>query len=241
MGRSRKRRRLWLRLGLIVVAMLAAIAAHQWLTWPNVAALATTNPTTSAFIEGYKRAEARAGRTPQVAWTWVPYARISPHLKRGGRGGEHINFFSPAGVALPAATAGARGAPRAGAARRGASTITQQLAKNLWLSPSRNPWRKVKEAMLTRQLEQHLDKRRILELYLNLIELGPGVYGAEAGARRYFKRSAADLNERQAAQLGASLPRPTSWNPKSTSKVYRQRVERTIGRMQRAKWLWDVI
>ena len=90
---------------------------------------------------------------------------------------------------------------------RGASTITQQLAKNLWLSPSRNPVRKLKEAILTWQLERQLGKRRILELYLNVAEFGSGIYGAEAASRRYFGKSAADLSDDEAAQLAASLAR----------------------------------
>src|SRR6185503_21141231 len=92
-------------------------------------------------------------------------------------------------------------------------TISQQVAKNLWLSPSYNPLRKVKEAVLTWQLERNLSKRRILELYLNFAEFGPGTYGAEAAARRYFGTSAAGLSTGQAAQLAAGLSRPKSWHP----------------------------
>src|SRR5438034_9445974 len=96
---------------------------------------------------------------------------------------------------------------------RGASTITQQLAKNLWLSPSRSPLRKVKEGVLTWQLERALSKRRIFELYLNVAQFGPGVYGAEAAARRYFRKPAAELTADEAADLAAGLPRPRAWHP----------------------------
>src|SRR6058998_1556308 len=105
---------------------------------------------------------------------------------------------------------------------RGASTITQQLAKNLWLSSSRNPLRKVKEAILTWQLERSLSKRRILELYLNVIELGPGIYGVGSAAERYFGKPAADLGEDEAALLAASLPRPSQWHPGVTSRAYQR-------------------
>ena len=120
---------------------------------------------------------------------------------------------------------------------RGASTITQQLAKNLWLSPSRNPWRKVKEALLTIQLEQDLDKRRILELYLNVAEFGKGIYGAEAASRHYFGKSASGLSDGEAAQLAASLPKPSAWHPGSTSRAWQARTRIILDRMQRSRWL----
>ncbi|HSF41888.1 MAG TPA: biosynthetic peptidoglycan transglycosylase, partial [Thermoanaerobaculia bacterium] len=114
---------------------------------------------------------------------------------------------------------------------------TQQLAKNLWLSASYNPLRKVKEALLTRQLEKHLPKRRILELYLNFVEFGPGIYGAEAAARHYYGKSARSLTQRQAAELAASLPRPKSWHPGVKSKGYQRKVRAIERRMAKAGWL----
>jgi len=122
-------------------------------------------------------------------------------------------------------------------APRGASTITQQLAKNLWLSPSRSPVRKVKEAILTWQLERRLAKTRILELYLNVVEFGPGVWGAEAAARHYFARPAAELDEDQAARLAAALPSPTKWYPGSSSAAYRRHVDSVRRRMDKADFL----
>ncbi|MBI2207011.1 MAG: transglycosylase domain-containing protein, partial [Candidatus Rokubacteria bacterium] len=109
-----------------------------------------------------------------------------------------------------------------------------QLAKNLWLSPSRNPLRKVKEAALTWQLERTLGKRRILELYLNVVELGPGIYGAGAASRRYFGKAAAELTEDEAAELAAALPRPATWHPGVESRAYRRYVETIRARMDRA-------
>jgi hypothetical protein len=120
---------------------------------------------------------------------------------------------------------------------RGGSTITQQVAKNLWLSPSRNPLRKVKEAILTWQLERKLGKLRILELYLNVVEFGPGVWGAEAAARHYFGRPAADLDEDEAARLAASLPSPSTWHPGASSPAYRRYVDTVRRRMDKADFL----
>jgi monofunctional biosynthetic peptidoglycan transglycosylase len=122
-----------------------------------------------------------------------------------------------------------------------ASTITQQLAKNLWLSPSYNPLRRVKEAILTWQLERTLPKRRILELYLNVVELGPGLYGVGAASRRYFGKATADLDEIEAAQLAAVLPRPGAWYPGAPSRAYQRYVEAIRRRMATADFLWKLV
>jgi monofunctional biosynthetic peptidoglycan transglycosylase len=173
-----------------------------------------------------------------VAWTWVDYARISPHLKRAVLVAEDIKFFSHRGFDTAEIGQALREALEAGERPRGASTLTQQLAKNLWLSPSLNPVRKVKEAVLTWQLERALSKRRILELYLNVVEFGPGLHGVEAASRRYFGKAAAELSEDQAVQLAATLPKPSSWHPGATSRAYRRYVEIIKRRMATAEFLW---
>jgi monofunctional glycosyltransferase len=218
-------------------ALLFAFAFWQWATWPDVARLASENPETTAFLDAWRARERAAGRRGEPEWRPVPYGRIADDLKVAVLVAEDIDFFSHDGFATAELKMALREAWDEKELPRGASTITQQLAKNLWLSPSRNPWRKVKEALLTRELERRLDKRRILELYLNVAELGPGVYGAEAGARHWFGKSAAALERREAAQLAASLPRPSSWNPRSPSRVYARRVEKILGRIERAAWL----
>ncbi|MDH3525740.1 MAG: transglycosylase domain-containing protein, partial [Acidobacteriota bacterium] len=124
---------------------------------------------------------------------------------------------------------------------RGASTITQQLAKNLWLSPARTPRRKLREALLTRSLEKHLDKRRILEIYLNVVEFGDGTFGCEAASRHYFGKSAARLSAVEAARLAAVLPRPSQWSPVGENRDFLAAVERIRRRMERADWLRRVI
>lgn len=210
--------------------MLASLAAWTWFTWPDVAALATENPGSTAFIDA-----ARAERD-DVEWRWAPASEISLELKKAVIAAEDLSFFSHSGFDTHELKIAARDAVR-GIRVRGASTITQQLAKNLWLSPSRSPLRKVREAILTRQLETHLSKQRILELYLNVVQFGPAVYGAEAAARHYFGRSAADLDADQAAALAASLPRPTSWHPGVETRGYGRAVERVRDRVERCDWL----
>ena len=224
---------------LLVVVLLAGAAWFAWQawTWPDVAALASRPPATTAFIERWRATQRAAGRNDRIERMWVPYARISPNLKRAVLVAEDVNFFSHTGFDLGEIRQAIGTAIDEGVAPRGASTITQQLAKNLWLSPSRNPLRKVKEAILTWQLERSLTKRRILEIYLNVVELGEGIYGAEAAARHYYGKSARSLTEHQAAELAASLPRPKSWHPGSKSKGYQSKVRSIQRRMAKAGWL----
>jgi monofunctional biosynthetic peptidoglycan transglycosylase len=225
---------------LALLLLVGVAGGYQLATWPDVAALTDRDPTTSAFIEAYRRRAARE-ELPAPIMTWVPYRAIASDLKQAVLVAEDIDFFSHHGFAPDEIEAALRDTLERGRPLRGASTITQQLAKNLWLSPSRSPWRKLKEAILTWQLERELSKRRILELYLNLVELGPGVYGVEAAARRYFHRSAAQLGPAESAQLAAALPDPPHWHPGSTDRRYLRRVERIRGRMRHARWILKLL
>ena len=235
--RSAGGRRAWRRIALLALLAAGAWLAYEAWTWPRVGALATHPPRTTAFIERHRAAERVAGRDARVQWTWVPYSAISRPLKRAVVVGEDINFFGHGGVDLDEVQDALEQAVERGRAPRGASTITQQLAKNLWLTPSRNPLRKVRELILTWQLERTLSKRRILELYLNVVEFGPGVYGVEAAAHRYFGTAAADLGPLESAQLAASLPNPHAWHPGSPNRAYQAHATRVLRRMERAQWL----
>ncbi len=223
---------------LAAFGLVALLLAFILLTWPDVEQLASVPPRTTAFIEMAKERQRERGQPAEVAWQWVPDAAISPHLKRAAVAAEDMEFFSHAGFSTAEIGVAIKEAIAERSAPRGASTITQQLAKNLWLSPSRNPLRKLKEAVLTRQLEQHLTKSRILEIYLNVVEFGPSVYGAEAAAWHYFGKSAVQLTEYEAAMLAASLPRPSQWNPARDTPSYRRYVAEIVGRMERAAFLW---
>jgi len=237
-----RRRRGWAG-RLIALALLAAaiwMGVEIW-RWPAVGRLATDRPATTAFIERYRAQQRATGRLGRVAWTWTPYSAISPALKRAVLVGEDIGFFSHHGFALAEMQNALEDALRDRELPRGASTITQQLAKNLWLSPSRNPLRKAREAILTWQLERALGKRRLLELYLNLVEFGPGVWGVESASRRYFGKAAADLTDDEAVGLAASLPSPTTWHPGSASAAYRRHVDAVRRRLDRAQFLRRLI
>lgn len=229
----------WRRLLLAAAAVLAGWAIWEAVTWPDVGALVHRRPVTTAFIEQYRHPW--FGPPRQVEWRWVPYSRISGNLKWAVLCGEDMGFFSHHGFERAEMKAALEDAWEEKRLPRGASTITQQLAKNLWLSRSRNPLRKLKEAALTRELEAHLGKRRILELYLNVVELGPGIYGAEAAARHYFGKPAAALSEREAAELAASLPLPSAWHPGAANRSYRRHVQTVLRRMELAGWLRQLI
>jgi monofunctional biosynthetic peptidoglycan transglycosylase len=226
-----------IRLLFLAAAAVAAVwGVATWLTWPDVAGLAERNPTTTAFIDRYREVERDAGHDVRVTLTWVPYDRISSGLKRAVISGEDLEFFFHHGFSEREMWAAFKEAAEGGRAR-GASTITQQLAKNLWLSPSKNPLRKVKEALLTRGLERHLGKSRILEIYLNVVEFGPGIYGVDAASRHYFGKPASDLTEHEGAELAASLPRPSDWHPGVASTYYASYVAEIERRMMRAAFL----
>lgn len=236
-ARSKPRARWARRILLVLVVVLGAWAAWEALTWPDVSRLARERPATTAFIDDYRARQRAAGKPDRVAWTWTPYPVISTDLKRAVLVAEDINFFSHNGFEPAEVKAALRDAVRDGDLPRGASTITQQLAKNLWLSPSRNPLRKVKEAILAWHLERALDKRRILELYLNVAEFGPGIYGVGAASLRYFGKPAVALGAEEAAQLAAALPNPEAWHPGATSAGYRRYVATIRLRMGRAAFL----
>ncbi len=186
---------------------------YVWLTLPDVRILRTQNPATTAFME-LRAAEARARRqTPRRVQRWVGYGHISRDLKRAVLVAEDDAFWQHEGVDFEQLQESIEADWMRGRFVRGGSTITQQLAKNLYLSPSKNPVRKLRELMIARRLEAELKKARILELYLNVIEWGDGIYGVEAASRAYFNTSAAMLGPTESALLAAAIINPRLLNP----------------------------
>jgi monofunctional biosynthetic peptidoglycan transglycosylase len=198
---------------LAIPAIAFAFLAYVYLTVPDVRPLKTSNPSTTAFIELRER-EARAkGQTVRRVQRWVGYGRVSPDLKRAVLVAEDDLFWQHEGVDFERLQESLEVDWNRGRFVRGGSTITQQLAKNLYLSPSKNPLRKLRELLIARRLEAELKKSRILELYLNVIEWGDGVYGVEGAARTYFHVSAADLGPSESALLAAAIVNPRLLNP----------------------------
>jgi monofunctional biosynthetic peptidoglycan transglycosylase len=208
-----------------------AVIAYIYVTLPDVRVLATTNPTTTAFMELRAREAKAEGRKLRHVQIWIPYRRISRNLTKAVLVAEDDLFWEHEGVDMEQLRKSIQIDLAKGQAVRGGSTITQQLAKNLYLSPSRNPLRKVRELIIARRLEAELPKARIFELYLNLIEWGDGIWGAEAAARTYFHTSAASLSREQAALLAAAIVNPRVLSPARPNTRLRRRQRIILSRM----------
>ena len=200
---------------------------------PDVSALKQKNPKSSALME--LRAEEyrhKGVRVPRQQ-IWVSYGAISEHLKKAILLSEDAAFFSHKGVDMNELREALKKDWETGSFKRGGSTITMQLAKNLYLNPSKNPLRKIKEIVIAWQLEQTLSKRRIFEIYLNVVEWGRNIYGAEAAARHYFGKSAANVDILESATLAALLPSPRDSRQKGV--LYRRNV--ILGRLASVGYL----
>ena len=187
---------------------LALLVIYQLWLFAHICWWVKHNPSSSAFM--VTRLEIMKGRNPGAALQhrWVPYQRISNNLKRALIVAEDASFVDHEGFDWEGIQNAYLKNLRKGKIVAGGSTISQQLAKNLFLSTKRTPWRKLEEAAITLMLEAVMDKQRIFEIYLNVIEWGNGVFGAEAAARHYFQVSAAQLSVEQAAKLAAMVPNP---------------------------------
>jgi monofunctional biosynthetic peptidoglycan transglycosylase len=218
--------------------LLLLVAALLWIGWevltfPDVAALATHSPKTTAFMELRREQLREAGKSDVLHYQFVPYSKISPYLRRAVLVAEDDGFYEHDAIDTKGLKEALERDWRTKKLSHGGSTITQQLAKNLYLSPSRNPLRKIREFFIARALERHLTKKRILEIYLNVAELGETVYGAEAAAHFYFHTSASALTPSQAALLAGSLPNPRIMVPSHPNKRLRWRQRMVLSRMKR--------
>lgn len=228
-ARSRSRVKAFLIIGLCLP--VGAVLFFWLLEMPDVSTLRATNPTVTALMETRQSQAEAKGHTIGRHWMWVPLSRISPHLRQAVVAGEDASFFAHEGFDWEGIKNAALHNLEAGKLKRGGSTITQQLAKNLYLSSERSLLRKAREALITRSLEHHLTKERILELYLNIAEWGQGVYGAEAASRHHFKKSSRDLTADEAAWLAATLPSPRRYDPIRKTTFLTRRHDRIL------KWI----
>src|SRR5215217_3701551 len=238
-------RRLFRIFFLVVLGVVVGIVGYESIMFVRVFLLRNSNPSATSLINTrIKEAEAK-GQQPRRQQVWVPLEKISPNLQRAVLAGEDTNFLTHRGFDYEAIQKAFEQAQREAAReakaegenddwlpslpefKRGGSTISQQLAKNLYLSSQRSLLRKAQEAALTVMLERTLTKRRILEIYLNVIEWGDGIYGAEAAAQRYFRKPSAALSTSEAAFLSAMIPNPrTVFNPQVNPRrlARRQRI-----------------
>ena len=222
----------WLRRGLAVLALLLLAWQGWYLGW--VVWWKFVNPSTTSFmslrLDELREKDPRAGLKQQ----WVPYERISANLKRAVVAAEDAKFSEHEGFDWEGIQKALEKNQKKGRIVAGGSTISQQLAKNLFLSASKTPWRKAQEAVITLMLEAVLDKRRILEIYLNVVEWGNGVFGAEAAARHYYGTSAAQVSAEQAARLAVLLPNPRKFGRLPNSPYLAARSQVILGRMNAA-------
>ena len=231
MGNLRRLLLKFARILAVIVAALFALGAYVYLTTPDVRYLRTDPPRSTAFMDLRTRDARVKGETPKRVQQWVPYSRISPHLVRAVLVTEDAKFWQHDGLDYEQIRESMEINLERGEFARGASTITQQLAKNLFLSPSKNPLRKVRELLIARRLEAELSKRRILEIYLNVIEWGDGIWGAEAAARTYFGKRASGLSQPESALLAAAIANPRIMNPGAPSARLRRRQQMVMRRM----------
>jgi len=225
-------------LGLSLVAGLGGLGL-SWVLLPDPSGLATRNPPTTALIEQRRAEAARAGRRLRPQQVWVPLERISRRLVEAVVASEDARFFGHGGFDWEALQSAARHDLSRGRFARGASTITQQLAKNLWLGTEKSLLRKAKEAVLAAKLERSLGKRRILALYLNVAEWGDATFGVEAGARRHLGVSAGGLDWAQAVLLASMLPAPRKVDLARPSAWLRDRATRLLDRLHAERQLGD--
>jgi len=200
----------WLFLGFVLFILLPLLS---FLLMPNVSRLKKQTPKKTAFMEYREREWKEKGKKVKVYQIWVPFSNISPYLMKAVLIAEDDNFWRHEGFDYQAIQKAIERDLKDKRFRFGGSTISQQLARNLYLSPEKSLFRKIREAFITWRMEKVLSKRRILELYLNSVEWGEGIFGVEAASRHYYGKSSSELTPQEAARLAAILPNPRRYNP----------------------------
>lgn len=214
------------RIVILALLILAGYIGSSFI-FPDVSKMKKTNPEKTSFMKYREKQWHEQGKKTRIRKKWVPLKRISPYLVKAVMIAEDDKFWSHHGFDLDALQNALEKNIEKGGFKFGGSTISQQLVKNLYLTPRKTPVRKIKEAIITWRLERTLSKRRILELYLNVIEWGDGIFGAEAASQRYFGKTAASLSPEEAAKLAVVLPNPIKFKVNGSSR-YTERRARII-------------
>ncbi len=236
-------RRLLLRLVLVALALAAGFAVWLWIGLPSrsaVSALATKNPGRTRLMLQREQEAERKGREARTVQTWVPLSAISRHLIRAVLSSEDQRFFGHYGVDWEAIQKSIEKDVEKRRFVHGGSTITQQLAKNLYFGTGKTLTRKARELVVAQWLEADLTKLRILTLYLNVIEWGDGIYGAEAAAQHWYGRPASALSPSEAAGLAAMIPNPRRLNPRVALARHQRATRRVLWLMGQAGYLGEV-
>ena len=209
MGKRLTRSR-WISLGALVFFLLAVVFVFSV---PRISGLKTDPPRKTAFMEYREQEWRKKGKTLKIQQIWVPLAKVSPYLIKAVIIAEDDKFWTHEGFDVEAIQKAIEKDLKARRFKFGGSTISQQLTRNLFLSPEKTLLRKLREAIITWKMERVLSKRRILELYLNVVEWGEGIFGIEAASRFYFGKPSRNLNPEESARLAAVLPNPRKYRP----------------------------
>ncbi|MDI6801873.1 MAG: monofunctional biosynthetic peptidoglycan transglycosylase [Thermodesulfovibrionales bacterium] len=210
------------KLFIIVFTVFALIIAY-YLIFPNVSKLKRENPKKTSFMEYREREWKKTGKKIKIRQAWVQLSQISPYLIKAVLIAEDDKFYKHEGFDFEAIQEAIDKDIKEKKFKFGGSTISQQLAKNLYLTPSKNPARKIREAILTWRIEKNLSKKRILELYLNVAEWGEGIFGIEAASLHYYAKSASDITPEESARLASVLPNPIKYTPVGDSTYVENR------------------
>lgn len=211
---------------LILVAGYFVADTGRYFIYPDIAYLKKNRPEKTAFMKYREKVWEKKGINKKISNVWAPFSHISPYVAKAVIIAEDDKFWSHEGFDFEAIQKALKKDIEKKKFKVGGSTISQQLAKNLYLSPAKNPARKIKEAIITWRMERSLSKRRIMELYLNVAEWGDGVFGIEAAARKHYGKSAVSLSAREAAVLASVLPNPRRYRTDGTSRYVENRAER---------------
>ena len=215
-----------------IVLFFTVVVLYQLWIFLHICWWINFNPSSSAFMEDRLQIIQETKPDAELKYKWVDYSKISNNLKRAVIASEDSKFNDHDGFDWDGIEKAYEKNLKKGKIVAGGSTISQQLAKNLFLSSKRTPWRKGEEAIITVMLEKMLSKQRILEIYLNVIEWGNGIFGAEAAARHYFKGTASGLSATQAAKLAAMIPNPRFYDAHKSTNYLNRRTATILARMR---------
>jgi monofunctional biosynthetic peptidoglycan transglycosylase len=208
---------------IFIVLFSLIVGIGFYMVYPDVSRLKKENPKKTSFMEYREEEWKKKGKKFRIQKKWVSLGHVSPYVMKAVIIAEDDKFWSHKGFDLDAIQKALEKDLEKGTFKFGGSTISQQLVKNLYLTPSKNPMRKAKEAIITWRLERALNKRRILEIYLNVVEWGEGIFGIEAAAQHYYGKPAIALSPQEAARLAAVLPNPRRYRPNGSSKYVEKR------------------
>jgi len=224
---------------LLAGIFLISLSSAFYLSLPDVKSLQKQNPKKTSLIEFRKTDAKKGGKTINIKMQWVSFKEIPDLLKHSIRITEDASFYWHKGIDFEEIKEALKKNIKMKRLARGGSTITQQLAKNLYLSPKKSIFRKIKEICIARRLEKSLSKDRIFELYLNVIELGPGIFGVGAASKHYFNRKPSELSLEEIVRLTAIIPRPLKEKPTGSSRWLKWRCAWILHKLRLYKYISD--